>query len=168
MAAIPFTVSSAVTEFVEMSVTLTGFDAVELEGTGLVGPLYDELVATIGAREAGKLLAASGRVHDAFAPKGPDALDRAFRTEILEDDRFGPVARRVLKMWYLGTWTQLPRAWRDAYGATSLDTDRVLSGRAYTESLVWIAGHTHPMGAKAPGHGSWSVPPLDVGRVAAR
>jgi len=167
MATIPFTASSAVTEFAEMSETLTGFDVVELEGTGLVGPLYDELLSTIGSREAGKLLGASSRVHHEYARKDRDALDRAFREAILDDDRYGPVARNVVKMWYLGTWSQLPRAWRDAYGATSLDTDRVISATAYRESLVWIAGHTHPMGAKAPGHGSWSVPPLGVDRAVA-
>jgi hypothetical protein len=159
---IPVTASSAVTDFAEMSATLTGFDLVELEGTGMIVPLYDELLATIGAREAGKLLGASARVHDEHAGEGPDALDEAFRVAILDDARFGPVARNVLKMWYLGIWSQLPRAWRDAYGATSLDTDRVISAAAYTESLVWVAAHTHPMGAKAPGFGSWSVPPIGV------
>lgn len=167
MAKLPFTVSSGVADFAEMSATLTGFSVVELEGTGLVGPLYDELLATIGAREAGKLLGASARVHDDHRGRGPDAVDDAFRVEILDDDRYGPVARNVLKMWYLGTWSQLPRAWRDAYGATSLDTDRVISVSAFTESLVWVAAHTHPMGAKAPGFGSWARPPLDVDRPVA-
>lgn len=147
----------AVEQFLQMSVVLTGFDRIELLGTGMVRPYYDELLRIIGEREAGKLLAAVDEVIADCEEPGGD-LDAAFEERILDDDRFGPVARNLAMMWYLGSWTQLPRAWRDRYGATSLDYDRVVSAAAYREGLVWPAAGTHPMGAKQQGFGAWSLP----------
>lgn len=89
-----------------------------------------------------------------------DGDDDGFRKVILDDPRYGPAVRNVLVMWYLGTWSQLPREWRNAYGATSYDTDHVVSAAAYREGLVWPAAGTHPMSAKQPGYGSWARPPV--------
>jgi hypothetical protein len=141
-----------VAEFLRLSVILTGFEEYELLGTGMLVAYYDELLRIIGAREAGALFGAVSQVDD-----------DGFRERILDDPRFGPVARNVLMMWYLGTWTQLPRQWRNAYGATSYDTDHVVSAAAYREGLVWPAAGTHPMSAKQPGFGSWARPPFTGG-----
>ena len=140
----------AVSDFLRLSVILTGFEDYELLGTGMLEAYYDELLLIIGAREAGALFGALGRVKDGD--------DRAFRSVILEDSRYGPVARRVLTMWYLGAWSQLPREWRNSYGATAYDTDHVVSAAAYRQGLVWPAAGTHPMGAKQQGFGSWAKP----------
>ena len=111
--------ADAVDAFLRLSAALTGFDRVELLGTGMVPRYYDELTRIIGARQVGALLAAAGRVESGHPASGED-FDRAFRERILDDERFGPVARRVVTMWYLGSWAQLPREWRNTYGATSL------------------------------------------------
>ena len=150
MTLLPEDAPDAVTEFLRLSVILTGFDEYELLGTGMLETYYDELLLIIGAREAGSLFGALLRVDDGD--------ERAFRSVILEDPRYGPVARNVLTMWYLGAWTQLPREWRNNYGATSYDTDHVVSAAAYRESLVWPVAGTHPMGAKQQGYGSWAKP----------
>jgi hypothetical protein len=148
----------AVAAFLRLSATLTGFDEQELTGTGMLETYYDQLLLVIGAREVGALLGAADPVAD-----GAD--DRAtVVSAILDDPRYGPVARNVIRMWYLGAWAQLPREWRNTYGATSYDTDHVVSAAAYRESLVWPAAGAHPMGAKQQGFGSWSRPP--VGGVA--
>ena len=146
-----------VARFLGLSAALTGFDETELHGTGMVGAHYDELVRTLGSREVGKLLGAwDAAVQEAAGDAcGEDAVRR-----LLDDDRYGPVARNLITLWYLGTWSQLPRQWRNAYGAMSLDYDRVASPAAYREGLVWPAAGTHPMGAKQPGFGSWTEPPL--------
>src|SRR5215469_8371831 len=107
----------AVDEFIRLSVILTGFAEYELLGTGMVNAYYDELLRIIGAREAGALFGALSAVSDGD--------DERFREVILDSPRYGPVARDVLMMWYLGTWSQLPREWRNLYGATSYDTDHV-------------------------------------------
>ena len=145
----------AVDGFARLSVILTGFEQYELLGTGMLMPYYDELMRIIGAREAGALLGAFSGV--------ADGDDEAFRRVILDSPRFGPVARNVTMMWYLGTWTQLPRAWRNTFGATAYDTDHVVSAAAYREGLVWPAAGTHPMSAKQPGFGSWARPPAGAG-----
>jgi hypothetical protein len=157
----------AVGEFLRLSVTLTGFEEYELLGTGMLMPYYDELLRIIGAREAGALLGAfSGAFSRAFseALSGvADGDDEAFRRVILNSPRYGPVARNVTMMWYLGTWTQLPRGWRNTFGATAYDADHVVSAAAYREGLVWPTAGTHPMSAKQPGFGSWAQPPAGAG-----
>ncbi len=140
----------AVAAFLRLSVILTGFEEHVLLGTGMLQAYYDELLLIIGAREAGSLLGALDRV--------PNSDDTQFQNIVLDCPRYGPVARNVLTMWYLGMWTQLPREWRDAYGATSYDTDHVVSAAAYREGLVWLAAGTHPMSAKQPGFGTWAEP----------
>jgi hypothetical protein len=149
--------ADAVDAFLRLSAALTGFDRMELLGTGMVPRYYDELTRIIGAREVGTLLAAAGRVESDHPASGED-FDRAFRERILNDNRFGPVARRIVTMWYIGSWAQLPRAWRNAYGATSLDVDHVVSAAAYREGLAWVAAGAHPMGAKQQGFGAWARP----------
>lgn len=150
MTMLPEDAPDAVSQFVRLSVILTGFDEYKLLGTGMLETYYDELLRIIGAREAGSLFGALLRVDDGD--------EDAFRKVILDDARYGPVARNVLTMWYLGTWTQLSREWRNSYGATAYDTDHVVSAAAYRESLVWPTAGTHPMGAKQQGYGSWAKP----------
>jgi len=150
MTLLPKDAPDAVADFLRLSVILTGFDESELQGTGMLEAYYDELLLIIGSREAGSLFGALLRVDDGD--------EDSFRSVILEDARYGPVARNVLTMWYLGTWAQLPRAWRESYGATAYDTDHVVSAAAYREGLVWPAAGTHPMGAKQQGYGSWAKP----------
>lgn len=143
--------ADAVARFLGLSTALTGYDEYALIGTGMLRPYYDEVVRIIGAREVGALLGAFDRV---------DPNDEhAFRAAILDDARYGPVARNIVRMWYLGTWAQLPRDWRNAYGATSYDTDHVVSAAAYRAGLVWPTAGAHPMGAKQQGFGSWAKPP---------
>jgi hypothetical protein len=146
--------SDPVEAFLRLSVILTGFEEHVLLGTGMLQAYYDELLRIIGAREAGSLFGAFDRVRD-----GDNIQFEKFEKVVLDDERYGPVARNVLMMWYLGAWLQLPAEWRAIYGATSYDNDHVVSAAAYRESLVWPAAGTHPMSAKAPGFGTWAEPP---------
>lgn len=159
--AVPADPPDAVDAFLQLSIILTGFDEHVLLGTGMLHTYYDELLRVIGAREAGRLLSAFRPItvpdHHAFDPSAFDHT--AFQKDVLADARYGPIARNVVMMWYLGIWTQLPREWRDQYGATFYDTDHVVSAAAYREGLVWPAAGTHPMSAKAPGFGTWANPP---------
>ena len=72
--------ADAVDAFLRLSAALTGFDRMELLGTGMVPRYYDELTQIIGAREVGTLLAAAGRVEPGHPASGED-LDRAFREQ---------------------------------------------------------------------------------------
>lgn len=146
-------------QFVALSVILTGFDDAELWGTGMVDVYLDWIRRIIGDARLGDLLSVSRTAID--AANGQQAtLDRLVRLDVLEDDMLGPVARNLIVLWYLGQWNQLPGDWRDAYGASALDVTCMVSADAYAEGLVWKAIHTHPQGAKQPGFGSWSLPPV--------
>jgi hypothetical protein len=151
--AVPAEMPEAVDAFLQLSVILTGFEEHVLLGTGMLQAYYDELLLIIGGREAGALFGAFHSVID-----GDDMPVEKFEEVVLEDRRYGPVARNVVMMWYLGAWLQLPPEWRAMYGATSYDTDHVVSAAAYREGLVWPAAGTHPMSAKAPGFGTWAEP----------
>lgn len=145
--------------FVSFSRTLTGFSAPELWGTGMVHEYYRLLPTIIGDTMFGALLS---RWRDTYIRgAGNDAfLDQLTQDQIFEDDTFGPLARNLTALWYLGTWQQLPAAWRNVHGAWATDVNFVVSPRSYTEGLVWNAIHSHPKAAKQPGFGSWALPPI--------
>ena len=125
-------------QFLDLSVSLTGYRRVDLEGTGQVDAYWRELVASAGEEISSELLTAWERVR-----RSTDELAPALRREILSNPEIGPAARNLIKMWYLGQWSD----------------DRVVSGEAYQQGLVWDAIGAHPMAAKQQGFGVWSLPP---------
>jgi hypothetical protein len=139
--------------FLDLSAALTGFSAFRLRGTGQAKAYLATLTEVVGEATVGELLAAWGKV--AAEAEG----ERALRREILSDDKLGPVARNVIKMWYVGTWYALPADWREAYAATDRDRTFVVSPEAYTEGLLWPAIGANPSGAKPLGYGMWATPP---------
>jgi hypothetical protein len=95
------------------------------------------------------------------AAKGGEAasLDREIRVTILGDEMLGPVARNLIKLWYVGSWYQMPSDWRETHGGAESDCDFVVSPAAYTEGLLWPAIGANPQGAKPHGYGMWALPP---------
>lgn len=86
-------------------------------------------------------------------------FDQALRHKILGDTKLGPIARNIIKMWFVGTWYQLPDYWLEKYGMNNNDTTFVVSPNAYKEGLLWPTIGAHPMGAKAPGYATWTAAP---------
>lgn len=82
--------------------------------------------------------------------------------KILQDPTWGPVARRVMILWYRGSWTALPDAWHAIHGASPADTDHVVSAEAYQAGLQWIAAGAHPAGGRQQGFGAWAQAPTEV------
>lgn len=139
--------------FLELSAALTGFATVRLRGTGQAEAYLATLTEVVGEATVEALLGVWRKVAAAAE------VDRALRLEILSDDRIGPVARNIIKMWYVGTWYALPTDWREAYAATDRDRTFVVSPEAYTEGLLWPAIGANPSGAKPLGYGMWATPP---------
>ncbi len=141
--------------FIALSAEITAFTPFELQGTGQAREYFDKTVAVVGAATVRALL-------DAYEPlravPHPERETR-LRREIFGDEKLGPIARNIVKMWYSGVWFELPRAWTEAYGARENNVTVTVSGKAYTEGLLWPAIGAHPPGAKAPGYGSWFLPP---------
>jgi hypothetical protein len=143
-----------------LSVTLTGFDAAELWGTGMVQTYYTLVPAIAGESIFGDLLT---RWHD-IVVRGDGQqryIDQLVTSEMLEDPKLGPVARNVAALWYTGVWNQLPGAWRNVHGANARDLTFVVSAESYEQALVWKAIFSHPPAAKQPGYGSWALPPKE-------
>ena len=140
--------------FYDLSVTLTGFSRIDLEGTGM-GPTYlDTVRGVVGARFLADLL----RTYREVETEGGDT-ERNLRIRILGDPGFGPVARNLILLWYTGNWTELSQGWRDTYGVSVSDVSGVVSAESYQQGLMWTAAGAHPQGANQPGFGTWADPP---------
>ena len=157
--------------FIEMSALLTGFDRVQLLGTGMTDSYLRTLEDAVPAGTLDELLGAYERL-----PGGTDR-EAAVASQILGHPKLGSVARNLIVLWYCGTWTALPDAWQAVPGTSAADTSRVVSAEAYRAGLQWIvagahpAGRAgrqwivagaHPAGARQQGYGAWAVPPEEV------
>lgn len=149
---------SPLDQFIAFSVTLTGFDAAELWGTGMVQTYYALFPSIVGEAIFGRLMT---RWYETWLRgEGDDRLlETLTREQIFEDPDLGPLARNLTTLWYTGQWNQLPADWRNVHGAAANDTTFIVSSKSYTEGLVWKAIQAHPQGAKQPGFGSWALPP---------
>ena len=143
--------------FIEFSAEVTGFTAFELFGTGMADTYLHEVVTRIiGEARLGKLLDA----YTAIKPiTQPNMRTSRLRREIFGDEELGPIARNIIKLWYLGIWEALPQNWVETYGPIADNTGFTVNASAYVEGLIWVAIGANPPGAKAPGYGSWAYPP---------
>ncbi len=147
--------------FFDFSAALTGFSRFHLQGTGQASLYFETVRNIIGEDLFGELLQTFHRI-DSEAKNSNDKSDKltdGLRTEIFGSERFGPIARNIIKLWYVATWYQLPQAWRDTFGTKEKDKTFIPSPQAYPEGLLWPAIGVNPPGAKAPGYGTWSEPP---------
>lgn len=151
-------VSTEGTAFLELSALLTGFELPDLLGTGMGAAYLEKLEAVIPPRLLERLWHTTAAVL-AEHPRESEPRAEAVRRVIWGDPDLGPVARNILKLWYLGVWYPMPAHWRERNGSSTHDLMAVVSARAYQQGLVWPAIGAHPMGAKHPGFASWQLPP---------
>jgi hypothetical protein len=158
--------------FVKLSAALTGFSPVMLQGTGMTQAYLTKLSSAVPSRlidrlfdafekplENSTLLAAAAGARSARAPSHSTRGDLAV---ILGDPDLGPVARAIAVLWYCGTWTELPDAWRARNGAAPAEAAGVVSAAAYQAGLQWTVVGAHPAGARQQGFGAWSTEPADL------
>ncbi len=143
--------NSRLDAFLAFSAKVTAFNEVALYGTGQAEAYLQAVDTVVGPAVTDALLAA-------YAPLAEQPVE-ALRGPVFGDERLGPVARNIVKLWYAGTWYALPAAWQDAYGPAPQDGTFVVSPSSYVEGLLWPAIGAHPPGAKAQGFGSWAHPP---------
>ncbi|MEU8953509.1 hypothetical protein AB0C93_04310 [Streptomyces sp. NPDC048518] len=151
-------------DFLSLSVDLTAFDETALLGTGMAEKYLAKVRAACGDEAVVALLDAHRSARsDAGGQQRTaldrDVFDRVLRHRIFGDDRLGPVARNVIKLWFAGTWYALPPEWTDRYGARAAGETSTVTAASYQEGLLWRAIGANPPGAKAPGYGSWAEPP---------
>ena len=144
--------------FVAFSAAVTGFTQFDLRGTGQAEEYRSTVAEVAGDDVLTELLETWARVCD--ESQGDTGLTRdLLRRSIFSDLKLGPVARSVIKLWYVGIWYALPPEWIDSFGAREKDYTFTVSASAYTEGMLWPAIDGNPPGAKGPGYGSWTGPP---------
>ncbi|MCB9231799.1 MAG: hypothetical protein H6581_09050 [Bacteroidia bacterium] len=143
--------------FLRLSEALTGYGQFQLEGTGNVDDFLATLEEIVKPDITNRLLLEFSKLWE--NDKDGNTLEAGIRNHLMTDPLLGPVARNLIKLWYLGSWYQLPALWRENFGSHAGDYDHVISPRSYVEGLVWDAIKAHPQGAKQPGFGTWAFPP---------
>jgi hypothetical protein len=152
--------------FRAISSLLTGFSETDLEGTGMLDEYYRVLMKEedhegvraflIKAEEIVKLgpgAQAKAAIQQAFI----DLPETASQPNPPFDEMsYQGLAQRIILLWYTGNWTTMN--WKDT--RSQQDRTAIVSARAYQEGLIWVTAETHPAGAKQPGFGSWSKPPV--------
>ncbi len=147
--------------FLDFSVAMTGFSRFHLQGTGQVDAYYTAVQNIVGDKILVELLQTYHRLDEqAKARDDTLLLKKGILSDILGSEKFGPIARNIIKLWYVATWYQLPQSWRENYGATENDVTFIVSPQAYPEGLLWLALGVNPPAAKAPGYGTWAESPV--------
>src|SRR4051794_23830548 len=150
--------SDPLDDFLALSSALTGFSVFRLKGTGQAEPYLSTATEIVGGAVVRGLLSVFRRIADK-AGDDEGALERGIRRHILSDGKLGPVARNLIKLWYVGTWYVLPVEWRESFSNGGRDRTFVVSPDAYTEGLLWPAVGANPSGAKPLGYGMWAMAP---------
>lgn len=145
-------------DFLDFSAAVTGFTKFRLQGTGQAQHYLNTVTGVVGDAIVGELLATFQRAR-AEAGNDDAALETMLRRDVFSDEKLGPIARNIVKLWFVGTWYQLPTEWRAAFGMRENDTTFVASPGAYVEGLLWPTIDANPSGAKGPGWGTWAAPP---------
>jgi hypothetical protein len=153
--------------FLAFSSEVTAFTMFDLQGTGQAESYLSTVIRVIGEDQLTELLDAYDRVmhstrgNEASQPGGQrNARARALRAEVFSSEKLGPIARNIIKLWYVGVWYELPPEWSEHFGMRENDGTFTASPQAYPEGLLWVAVGSNPPGAKAPGYGSWAGPPV--------
>ncbi len=142
--------------FLSISARLTGFDAVELQGTGMVETYYDTVIAKSDATTLDLFFAEVAAILHEAGGDG-DRLDALIGSRLMPLSSYDGLARNIIVMWYNSQW------YPDTINSTvPIAAQTMISGEAYVQGLVWTAAETHPPGAKQPGYGSWAAKPIRI------
>ncbi|MCP2727833.1 hypothetical protein [Limnofasciculus baicalensis] len=146
--------------FLDLSVVLTGFSRFHLQGTGQAALYFETVLDIIGEDIFGELLQTFHTIDIQSKNKNYELiLNRRLRSEILGSEKLGPIARNIIKLWYVANWYQLPPGWRNVFGAKENDQTFIPSPQAYPEGLLWPTIGVNPPGAKGLGYATWSEHP---------
>jgi hypothetical protein len=136
--------------FLRISTYLTGFNEVELQGTGMVQTYYDFVQKKM---EQETLTCFYEAVNGIFQQYKTEAqINEAIALQLIPDADYNGLAKKMITMWYEGNWIE---------DAATFDIE-VISAESYIQGLMWEAAETHPPGAKQPGFGSWAQLPLNT------
>lgn len=130
--------------FLAISVHLTGYNEMELLGTGMLEPYFNVVMNKNSVNVVEAFLAASADILQ--RNKGDlKKINAEIASQLMPDACYEGLAQNIITMWYMGNWM-----------------NEMVSSQAYIQGLIWNAAETHPPGAKQPGYGSWHNPPITL------
>lgn len=153
----PSQVADSLDTFSGIGAVLTGLTDAEILGTGQRAAYLDQMLRSVGLLVGLGFVAASTQVMAAE----PAEREGLAKTLLLDTPKYGPVARAVIKMWYLGQWQLEPADWYAQY-APGLENGAgpiTVSASAYKSGAAWGIAGGHVQGANQPGFASWTLPP---------
>jgi hypothetical protein len=136
-------------KFLILSEHLTGFSRFRLLGTGVALEYLRALDQSLPDGISEDLLNVAARFESCSDTEAAAA-------GIFDDPKLGPVARNLILLWYLGSWTALPADWHASYGTSDTEKTGVISPDAYQAGLQWEVIGAHPPGSRQQGFASWA------------
>ena len=153
--------------FVTFSAYVTAFSEFDLLGTGQAEAFLKTVQDQVGKETLRGLLEACGPLGG--KPEDPATVSSRMERDVFGSEDLSLLAKSIIKLWYAGIWyepegTGADAAKRGVPRQRRPDQDGreapfVVSSAAYAEGLLWRAIGAHPGGVKAPGYGSWALPP---------
>ena len=164
--------------FLTFSAYVTAFSEFDLLGTGQAEAFLTTVQDQVGKETLRGLLEACGPLGG--KPEDPAAWSSRMERDVFGREDLGLLAKSIIKLWYAGIWYEpegtgadaakrgvprqrMPGQGPDGEQGTPDQDGReapfVVSSAAYAEGLLWRAIGAHPGGVKAPGYGSWALPP---------
>ncbi|HYH78993.1 MAG TPA: hypothetical protein VEX86_04330, partial [Longimicrobium sp.] len=143
------------TSFVRLSSVLTGYSTDTLAPAIDPIDLASEYLAAVQQRADAATVSRLFTVYASIdKATGGDLSKQAapVQQQILADPALGPLARRIIRLWYVSIWY-------DAEPPSMFEGGTVISMNAYTGGLVWDAAQAHPMGYSELAYGYWASAP---------
>lgn len=134
--------------FVKLSSILTGYPESTLKPGADTQKLSEQYFDTLNKELSTEILE---KLNSTFLGI-PSPTEASVKAKIIDDTTFGPIAKNIIKMWYLGIWY-------DLNATPESDTSYVISSIAYKNGMVWSTMYAHPMGYSEGNFGYWNTPP---------
>jgi hypothetical protein len=134
----------AANTFLDISVFLTGFNKMELLGTGMLETYFNVVMNMNNVALVESFLAESEKIL-AKNQGNVEKINNEILHKLMPDSLYNGLAKNIITMWYMGNWM-----------------NTVINPQSYVQGLIWGVAETHPPGAKQPGYASWSTAPKIV------
>lgn len=141
------------TLFLQISAWLTGFEEVELQGTGMVDTYFKKACDENTAENVGYFFAEVAFILTSTEDQ-PEQTTALIQSRLMPNSSYNNMAKQITLMWYTGQWFADP--------AGNPQDSVQINAQSYVQGLMWTAAQTHPPGAKQPGYGSWAEQPITI------
>lgn len=147
--------------FLDLSAELTGYSALDLQGTGLLDTYWKLVEKQIGATVMDQLYTVARKV---LSNNDVVERSRVMQIDIVTSPILWPLCRSIVVLWYRGQYNSMSMLWYKYYAKIepppNLTHSIIPSAQAYTEQLAYRGAGAHPPGAHPTGYGSWALDPM--------